>query len=79
MENKDVAPELVMLIKSHMQRGRTDEISLNALAKRWTKWFDELPEPSVEQVRKGREIHAIDESRRLRALESTVIEKAGAV
>jgi hypothetical protein len=69
MEEREVAPELVMLIQPYLRRGRTDEISINALALRWTKWFDELPEPSEEQIRKAREIHSVDEARRLRALE----------
>lgn len=70
MEDKEVAPELVVLIEPLLRRGRTDEISLNALANRWSKWFAELPDPSEEQMKKGREIHDIDEGRRRRALEA---------
>lgn len=70
MEDKEVAPELVVLIAPLLRRGRTDEISLNALGKRWSQWFAELPDPSEEQMKKAREIHDIDEGRRRRALEA---------
>lgn len=68
MEQKELAPELYALIKPHLHRGRTDEISLNALAARWERWFEELPDPTAEQITKGRELMAIDEERRLRAV-----------
>lgn len=68
MEKKELAPELYALVKPHIHRGRTDEISLNALAARWERWFEELPNPTEEQIAKGRELMAIDEERRLRAV-----------
>ena len=70
MEDKQVAPELVAVIEPQLRRGRTDEISLNALGKRWGQWFDELPDPSEEQMRKAREIHDIDEGRRRQAMQA---------
>ena len=72
MENKDLAPELFMLIKPHLNRGRTDEISLTAIANRWTKCFEQMPElheMSVEQVARGKEIIRIDEERRLKMID----------
>lgn len=68
LEEKDVAPELVMLAKTQFHRGRTDEISLRALANRWEKWFEQLPEPTDEQMAKAAEMRAADEVRRLRAV-----------
>ncbi|WDD90302.1 hypothetical protein Bsp3421_000127 (plasmid) [Burkholderia sp. FERM BP-3421] len=69
-ERKEVAPELYALVRPQLRRGRTDEISLNALGARWGRWFDALPEPAEEQMAKARERLAIDEGRRLRAMNS---------
>lgn len=66
LEERELAPEVwEALVKPQLHRGRTAEISLNALAQRWTRWFDELPEPTPEALAKSREITAIDEARRL--------------
>lgn len=58
------------LIRPQIHRGRTDELSLNALGRRWSEWFDNLPqleEMPEEQVARGKEILKIDEERRLKA------------
>jgi hypothetical protein len=68
MEDKDVAPELFPLVRSQLHRGYTDEISINGIASRWIRWFEELPYPTEDQMEKGREIMAMDEERRLRAI-----------
>lgn len=68
MEDKDVAPELVAVVEPQLRRSHTDEISLNALANRWNKWFAELPEPSEEQMRRAREIRSIEEGKRLQTV-----------
>jgi hypothetical protein len=71
IENRDVAPELYSIVKPQLHRGRTDEISLNALASRWTKHLDQIPQLEdmpPEQVARGKEILRIDEERRLRAV-----------
>lgn len=68
MERKEVAPELFALVRPQLRRGRIDEISLNALGARWSRWFDEMPEPTAEQIAQGRDLLAIDEGRRLRAV-----------
>lgn len=70
MEDKEVAPELISLIMPQLRRGGTNEISLNALASRWSQWFAELPAPSQEQLKMGREIRNIDERRRRKAIET---------
>lgn len=68
MDDKDVAPELFPLIWEQSHRGYTDEISINGIANRWTQWFEELPEPSEDQLEKARELMAMDEERRLKAV-----------
>lgn len=67
MEKKYIAPELYALVKPHIHRGNTNEISLNALAARWERWFGELPDPTEEQIAEGKKLMEIDEERRLHA------------
>lgn len=67
-EGKAVAPELDALVSPHLRRGRTDEISLKALAARWERWFEELPEPSEKDLAKAKELCELDEARRLRGM-----------
>ena len=68
MEEKELAPELFSIIKGQLHRGRSDEISINAISSRWGKWFEELPYPTAEELEKGKEILKMDESRRLNAI-----------
>ncbi len=71
IEQSHLAPELYSLVRPQLRRGRTDEISLKAIANRWTKWFAKLPEleeMSEEQLLRAREILRVDEERRLRAV-----------
>ncbi|MGV1017054.1 MAG: DUF3800 domain-containing protein [Fluviibacter phosphoraccumulans] len=68
VEEKEVAPELYALVRPHLRRGRTDEISLNALAARWERWFEELPEPTENEIAKAQELCEFDEARRLRCM-----------
>lgn len=68
LEKKELAPELWLLIEPQMRRGRTDEISLAAVEKRWTRWFENLPEPTEEQMARGREMTAMDEARRVKGM-----------
>ncbi len=71
MEGAELPPQLGALVRAHMIRGRTDEISLRAIEHRWSKWFSRLPEReemSPEQLERGKEIQRIDEERRLMAL-----------
>lgn len=79
MEKKDLAPELFALIKPHLYRGQMDEISLDAIAKRWTKYFEQVPElheMSAEQVARGKEVIRIDENRRLKRIGGKFIDQS---
>jgi len=64
-EGKEIAPELHLLLKPHILQGIYNEISLNAIAERWTEWFKNLPELTPEQWESGKHIIEIDEKRRL--------------
>lgn len=71
MEGDDVAPHLGPLVRELLPRVVTDEVSLNAIATRWSRWMRELPElaeMSEEQRRRGRELLQLDEDRRLSRL-----------
>ena len=71
MEKMELAPELYSILMPHLHRGVSDEISLNAIASRWSKHFTNIPElvdMSAEQVARTREILRIDEERRIRAV-----------
>ena len=71
MEDSSLPTELGALVQMHLRRGKTDEMSLKAIARRWTKYFDKLPQleqMSLEQVERGKEIMKIDEERRLKAV-----------
>lgn len=68
LEGKPLAPELQHILYSNAHRGRTNEISLNAIGSRWSKVFAEQPEPTLEAMAKGAEIHRVEEERRLKAV-----------
>lgn len=68
LEEKELAPEIYPILNKQMHKSRTDEISINAIASRWQKWFEDLPEPTEEQMEKGRELMAMDEKRRLEGM-----------
>lgn len=68
LEGKDVADELTPIFRSQAYRGRTDEISINAISNRWSKWFDELPEPTNDQIDIAKNIRRVDEERRQEAI-----------
>ena len=71
MEKKDLAPQLFSLIRPHLHRGRTDEISIRAIIDRWSKYFDmipELDEMPEEQIKIARKVLEVDEQRRLYAI-----------
>lgn len=71
MEKRDLAPQLFSLIRPHLHRGRTDEVSINGIIKRWTQYFKQIPEldeMTEEQIKKGKEILKIDEERRVKNL-----------
>jgi hypothetical protein len=68
MEGKELSPELFPIIKGQLQRGRTDEISIQAIESRWSKWFQNLPDPTIEQYEKGQGMLKMDEERRQAAV-----------
>ena len=68
MERKQLAPELFPIIRAQLNRGMTDEVSLNAIAARWSRFFEEMPKPTEEQLQAAREVHAKDEERRQRVV-----------
>jgi hypothetical protein len=68
MEEGELAPELYSLVDSQLHRGRTDEISLNALMKRWGKYFESIPEPTAAKLEEGKALLAFDEARRRKAI-----------
>ncbi|MFC1818243.1 DUF3800 domain-containing protein [Thermodesulfobacteriota bacterium] len=72
MEKKTLATELHDVIRSNMHKTVIDEISINAIANRWSKWFENLPEVSKEQEEQVKEMLAFDEERRLRSMISEV-------
>jgi hypothetical protein len=64
LEGKSSSDALRRLIRPQIRRGRTDEMSLGAIGDRWSKWFAALPEPTPEQIQRGKDLMALDESRR---------------
>lgn len=70
IENKELATPLYKLIKKQLHKGMYDEVSINALMKRWGQWFSELPEPTGDQLVKARELIALEEKRRAKFITS---------
>ncbi|MCY0389955.1 DUF3800 domain-containing protein [Robbsia sp. Bb-Pol-6] len=80
MENK-LPDGVERLILAHARRTKTDEISLNALGKRWSTWFDQLPDLDqipADVLERAREIASFDENRRQVAVSGMDNEKSGA-
>ena len=68
LEDKAVAPELNKLIAPQFKRGMFDELSLEALEKRWFPYFDNLPELSSQQEAEVKNILSNREKERLKAI-----------
>lgn len=68
IENKEIAPKLRRLMYGQRHRGYTDEISLQAIEKRWSKWKAELPQLTEEQLEGAKKLRDLSEKRRLKAL-----------
>src|SRR5579862_3584326 len=47
--------ELHALLARMTKVSKADEVSLQALIRRWSKWFDELPEPTAAQLSKAQQ------------------------
>ncbi|SFM86405.1 hypothetical protein [Nitrosomonas communis] len=52
MEGRELASELLPIIKSLFHRGQTDEISVSVIASRWKRLLDDLPETTEENRRR---------------------------
>ena len=63
-EGKALSDSLHDLISKQFEIGMTDEVSLDGIHKRWSKFFDDLPDPQGEELLKARELIALDEARR---------------
>lgn len=71
LEGVKLPAELAALVRLHIHRGRTDEISLRAIESRWSRWFEQLPELealSEAQIERTRLILAKDEERRMKVV-----------
>lgn len=69
IEEKEIPLGWMPIIRRQLTRGKTDEVSLKALSERWTKYFDNLPEPTEEQMQRARELLAEQEKCRLAAID----------
>ncbi|MFQ6286715.1 DUF3800 domain-containing protein [Yersinia enterocolitica] len=65
MEKKELTKPLQRLIYTNRDTARTASVSLDAIDKLATKIFDNMPEPTAEQIAKGKEYFEMDEQRRL--------------
>lgn len=65
MENKELTKPLQRLIYTNRDTARTAIISLDAIDELATNILDNMPEPTAEELAKGKEYFAIDELRRL--------------
>lgn len=71
MEDGELAPGLWPFVRGGARRVTTDELSLDAISKRWTQHLNGIPElheMPPEQLAKGRELMALEEGRRLARL-----------
>jgi hypothetical protein len=72
LEQKEIIRELFPIIAFQAKRGLIDEISIRGIEERWSKWFANLPEPTLEQMEEAKEMIAIDEARRLRKIQEGI-------
>lgn len=68
-EERVIPDELWPIIEYQFPRGKTDQVSIDGIAGRWASWFDELPEPTGEQLDLAKELIEKDERRRLTAIQ----------
>jgi hypothetical protein len=68
LEGREIAPEPYEVIRRQLHRGRTDEISVEAISRRWARWFDELPNPTPDQMAAGQRLRLEFEAARQKAL-----------
>ena len=65
-----IAHELKPLIDRQLRRGRTDQLSIDAIIRRWEPYFRERIDADFtdEDMARAREIYVIDEQRRMEAM-----------
>ena len=66
-ENKQVSREANNLLYGQRHRGRTDEVSLAGIEKRW-RHLRHLPEPDDDGLKFARQVRAIEDDQRRKAL-----------
>lgn len=64
IEGKNLSEKLRRFIVRQADNCYFDCMSLNAISERWTTWFQNLPEPTEDELRKGREFRDEVEARR---------------
>lgn len=64
LEDKPLSGPLANLIGKQFKIGYTDEVSLAAIAERWTKFFADLPHLSADEEEKMKAIRAVAEAER---------------
>ncbi len=67
-EHKELPAELMPVITSQLHRGKTDELSLQGIFKRWHEWYANRPDVSAEDLESAKELLRAEEERRLRAV-----------
>ena len=58
--------QLARLIYTNRNTANTDSVSLQSVVKRFREFFENLPEPTSEMIKKGREYQEVEEARRLK-------------
>lgn len=65
MEGKELTRPLARLVYTNQNTARTDSVSLQSVAKRFKEFFEKLPEPTAEMMKKANEYRDQEEARRL--------------
>lgn len=66
MEERPLSAPLLSIVRRVGRRSLFDEISLGAISKRWTRWFEDLPDLDDQTIENGKELVALDEARRVK-------------
>jgi hypothetical protein len=69
VENYELPPELHRMLHGQRHRGRTDEISLRGIERRWRHLLD-LPDPTPEQAEKAAEYVRMAEEKHQKAMDA---------
>lgn len=76
LQRDPIAPELERLVDRQLKRGRTDEVSLEGIARRWEPYFRQLEarEFTNEELERAKELQQLDEARRGAAMRQAGLE-----